>query len=47
METDRSRPAIRRAFFGIRDEGLARNKALYIALGVAAEGAKGVLGSWT
>jgi putative transposase len=30
----------------IRDEGLVRNKAVYIALGVAADGTKDVLGLW-
>jgi putative transposase len=30
----------------IRDEGLVRNKAIYIALGVAADGTKDVLGLW-
>ena len=30
----------------IRDEGLVRNKAVYIALGVAADGTKDILGLW-
>jgi putative transposase len=30
----------------IRDEGLARNKAVYIALGVQADGTKDILGLW-
>ena len=30
----------------IRDEGLARNKAMHIALGVRADGAKEILGLW-
>lgn len=30
----------------IRDEGLVRNKAVYIALGVSADGTKDVLGLW-
>ena len=30
----------------IRDEGLVRNKAVYIALGVQADGAKDILGLW-
>ena len=30
----------------IRDEGLVRNKAVYIALGVRADGAKEILGLW-
>jgi putative transposase len=30
----------------IRDEGLVRNKAVYIALGVAVDGTKDVLGLW-
>ncbi len=30
----------------IRDEGLVRNKAVYVALGVTAEGAKDILGLW-
>ena len=30
----------------IRDEGLVRNKVIYIALGVAADGTKDVLGLW-
>ena len=30
----------------IRDEGLVRNKAIHIALGVRADGTKGVLGLW-
>ena len=30
----------------IRDEGLVRNKAVYLALGVAADGAKDILGLW-
>lgn len=30
----------------IRDEGLVRNKAVYIALGVQADGTKGILGLW-
>src|ERR1700730_9228321 len=30
----------------IRDEGLVRNKAVYIALGVAADGTKDLLGLW-
>jgi putative transposase len=30
----------------IRDEGLVRNKAVYIALGVASDGTKDVLGLW-
>jgi putative transposase len=30
----------------IRDEGLARNKAVYLALGVAADGTKDILGLW-
>lgn len=30
----------------IRDEGLVRNKAIHIALGVTAEGSKAVLGLW-
>src|SRR5215207_4717007 len=30
----------------IRDEGLVRNKAIYIALGVMADGTKDILGLW-
>jgi putative transposase len=30
----------------IRDEGSVRNKALYLALGIAADGTKDVLGIW-
>jgi putative transposase len=30
----------------IRDEGVVRNKAIHIALGVRADGAKEVLGLW-
>ena len=30
----------------IRDEGMVRNKAIHIALGVRADGAKEVLGPW-
>jgi putative transposase len=30
----------------IRDEGMVRNKAIYIALGVQADGAKDILGLW-
>jgi putative transposase len=30
----------------IRDEGAVRNKAVYLALGIAAEGTKDVLGIW-
>ena len=30
----------------IRDEGLVRNKAVYLALGVAADGTKDVFGLW-
>ncbi len=30
----------------IRDEGLVRNKAVYLALGVAADGTKDILGLW-
>lgn len=30
----------------VRDEGLVRNKAVYIALGVRADGAKEILGLW-
>ena len=30
----------------IRDEGSVRNKAVYLALGIAAEGSKDVLGIW-
>src|ERR1700750_188675 len=30
----------------IRDEGLVRNKAVHIALGVRADGAKEILGLW-
>ena len=30
----------------IRDEGLVRNKAVYVALGVAADGTKDILGLW-
>ncbi len=30
----------------IRDEGSVRNKAVYLALGIAAEGTKDVLGIW-
>src|SRR4029079_14822839 len=30
----------------IRDEGLGRNKAVYLALGVAADGTKDILGLW-
>ena len=30
----------------IRDEGLVRNKAIYLALGVAADGTKDILGLW-
>lgn len=30
----------------IRDEGLVRNKAVYVALGVTADGAKDILGLW-
>src|SRR6202789_3425017 len=30
----------------IRDEGLVRNKAVYIALGVQADGTKDILGLW-
>ncbi|MGB5083286.1 MAG: IS256 family transposase [Methylocystis silviterrae] len=30
----------------IRDEGLVRNKAVYVALGVTAEGTKDILGLW-
>src|SRR5215208_6724586 len=30
----------------IRDEGLVRNKAVYIALGVMADGTKDILGLW-
>lgn len=30
----------------IRDEGLVRNKAVYLALGVTADGAKDILGLW-
>lgn len=30
----------------IRDEGLVRNKAVHVAIGVRADGAKEVLGLW-
>ena len=30
----------------IRDEGLVRNKAVHLALGVAADGTKDILGLW-
>src|SRR5439155_13152706 len=30
----------------VRDEGLVRNKAVHVALGVRADGTKGVLGLW-
>ena len=30
----------------VRDEGTVRNKAVYVALGVRADGAKEVLGLW-
>ena len=30
----------------VRDEGLVRNKAVHIALGVRADGAKEILGLW-
>ncbi|BDV36197.1 hypothetical protein SS37A_37270 (plasmid) [Methylocystis iwaonis] len=30
----------------IRDEGLVRNKAVYVALGITADGAKDILGLW-
>jgi putative transposase len=30
----------------IRDEGSVRNKAVYLALGIAADGTKEVLGIW-
>ena len=30
----------------IRDEGIVRNKAVYIALGVMADGTKEILGLW-
>jgi len=30
----------------IRDEGLARNQAVHIALGVRADGTKQILGLW-
>ena len=30
----------------IRDEGSVRNKAVYFALGIAADGTKDVLGLW-
>ena len=30
----------------IRDEGLVRNKAVYVALGVTPEGTKDILGLW-
>ena len=30
----------------IRDEGLVRNKAIHVALGVRADGTKEILGSW-
>jgi len=30
----------------IREEGLVRNKAVYIALGVQADGTKDILGLW-
>ena len=30
----------------IRDEGLVRNKAVYVALGVTPEGTKDILGVW-
>jgi transposase-like protein len=30
----------------IRDEGLVRNKAVYLALGVAADGTKDIVGLW-
>ena len=30
----------------VRDEGLVRNKAIHIALGVRADGTKDVLGLW-
>ena len=30
----------------IRDEGSVRNKAVYLALGIAADGTKDVLGIW-
>ena len=30
----------------IRDEGLVRNKAMYVALGVRADGTKEILGLW-
>jgi len=30
----------------IRDEGLVRTKAVYLALGVQADGAKDILGIW-
>src|SRR4051812_8869449 len=30
----------------IRDEGLVRNKAVYLALGVMADGTKDILGLW-
>jgi len=44
-------PAFRTGFFDalrvkIRDEGLVRNKAVYIALGVQADGTKDILGLW-
>ena len=31
----------------IRDEGLVRNKAVYLALGVAADGTKDILELWS
>src|SRR3712207_8363369 len=33
-------------FRSIRDEGLVRNKAVYIALGITPDGSKDVLGLW-
>ena len=36
----------RRAGVKIRDEGSVRNKAVYLALGIAADGTKEVLGIW-
>lgn len=33
-------------FFKIRGEGLVRNKAVYIAPGVAPDGTKDILGLW-
>jgi transposase-like protein len=31
----------------IRDQGLVRNKAVYLAIGVTCAGAKEILGLWT